>query len=220
MDPNFLTKLYGLRYHANDLSRKNAIWKVLCNNFFQKYINKTDIVIDVACGHREFINNIIASNKIAIDLNPESKKFLDSSINFYQLSASNISQVGEGIADVLFVSNFLEHLRDKTALEEFYDQVLSLLKPGGKFMILGPNLRYMPGKYWDYYDHFLGLTHFSLIESLELHGFKIILCIDKFLPHSDRGKSLPHPILPWGYLKFPFVWKIMGKQFFIICEKI
>ena len=63
-----LADLYRIRFDKNFLPRKYEIWKVLCNDFFQRYINENDVVIDVACGYGEFINNIHSSNKIGIDL--------------------------------------------------------------------------------------------------------------------------------------------------------
>ena len=33
---------------------------------------------------------------------------------------------------------------------------------------LGPNIKYLPGSYWDFWDHFLCLTEMSLGEALEV----------------------------------------------------
>lgn len=93
------------------------------------------------------------------------------------------------------------------------------LKPGGNFLVLGPNLRYLPGKYWDFYDHHIGLTHLSLCEALTLKGFDIELCIDRFLPYTTQGKRVTHPWLIGMYLKLPISCKIIGKRFFIVAQK-
>ena len=50
--------LYKQRFNKNELHRKNAIWKILCKNFFQKYISKNSSVLDIGAGYCEFINNI------------------------------------------------------------------------------------------------------------------------------------------------------------------
>ena len=49
------------------------LWKVLCADFFQRFIPQDAIVIDLAAGYCEFINNISCARKIAIDLNPETR---------------------------------------------------------------------------------------------------------------------------------------------------
>lgn len=214
-----LTKLYQIRYNNEFLARKNAIWAVICKNFYQRYVRASDTVIDVASGHGEFINHIAALRKIAVDLKDGADESLNENVEFHQLSAEQIGAKFPCEADVIFVSNFLEHLPDKKALLTFLEQVMQSLKPGGRFLIVGPNLRYLPGEYWDYFDHYLGLTHHSLSEALGLTGYEIEVCIDRFLPHSDKGNSLPNPLLVWLYFKLPWAWKFFGKQFFIVAKK-
>lgn len=219
MKNNYLSDLYKIRFSEQSLPRKNEIWKVLCKNFFKKFIKQTDTVIDVACGYGEFTNNVSADVKIAVDLNPDSKSFLDADVEFHQCRATEIGTVLKNKGDVIFTSNFLEHLPNKDVLDLFLDQVMMALKPGGKFIVLGPNLRYLPGEYWDFYDHHLGLTHLSLAEALKLKGFVIKTNISRFLPYTTQGGLPTHPILVWLYLKLPLVWKILGKQFFIVAQK-
>ena len=219
MNSNELTELYRIRFAEDQLPRKSAIWKIICSDFLQRFVKPTDTVVDVACGYGEFLNNIVATNKIAVDLNIDALRYLDRTVTFHQTQATELGAVVRGTADIVFTSNFLEHLPDKKVLDDFLDQVLIALKPGGKYMILGPNLRYLPGQYWDFYDHHLGLTHLSLCEALLLKGFKIELCIDRFLPFTTQGALPTHPLLVRLYLKVPFVWKLLGKQFFVIASR-
>jgi len=219
MKNDSLSDLYQIRFSNEELPRKNAIWKILCQSYFSRFINESDTIVDVACGYGEFINNIKANRRIAIDLNKDAEKFLSQDIEFNLCEATKLGSVIKNEADVVFTSNFLEHLPDKKTLDELLDQVMITLKPGGKFLILGPNLRYLPGKYWDYYDHHLGLTHLSISEALQLRGFKIDLCIDRFLPYTTKGSLPTHPLLVSLYLKVPLAWKLMGKQFFIVASK-
>ncbi len=219
MNSNDLSELYKIRFAQDQLHRKNAIWQVICRSFLQRFIAASDTVVDVACGYGEFLNNISANKKIAVDLNADALKFLCPNVEFHQCKATNLDSVIKEKADVVFTSNFLEHLPDKKTLDVFLDQVMTVLKPGGKYLILGPNLRYLPGQYWDFYDHHLGLTHLSLSEALQLKGFNIRICIDRFLPFTTQGTLPTQPWLVWAYLKMPFVWKLLGKQFFIVAQK-
>ncbi len=219
MDGNNLSELYKIRFSEAELPRKNAIWKVICNDYLQRFVHPTDTVVDIACGYGEFLNNIRAARKIAVDLNPDSQKFLSSDVEFNSCMATDLASVVKGDADVIFTSNFLEHLPDKHVLDAFLDQVAIALKPGGKYIILGPNLRYLPGEYWDFYDHHLGLTHLSLCEALQLKGFRIDLCIDRFLPYTTQGALPTHPLLVKAYLKAPIAWRWLGRQFFIVARK-
>lgn len=219
MDGNNLAELYKIRFTEKELPRKNQIWQILCNSFFQKFINPNGTVVDIACGYGEFLININAGRKIAVDLNPNAKNFLGDDVEFHQCMATDLGSVVIEEADIVFTSNFLEHLPDKKTLDQFLDQVLIALKPGGNYLIMGPNLRYVPGQYWDFYDHHLGLTHLSLCEALKMRGFQIKLCIDRFLPFTTQGALPTHPFFVKLYLLFPLAWKILGKQFFIVAQK-
>jgi hypothetical protein len=219
MDQKKISNLYNIRYRESILSRKANIWRIIVSGFYQRFIKDTDIVMDVASGHGEFINNINCRKKIAVDLKDDGDKYLNPGIEFHNISALQISEICTHKVDVVFVSNFLEHLPDRKTLLNFFAQVDEVLSSNGKFMIVGPNLRYLPGKYWDYFDHYLGLTHFTLVEALELSGFQVEICIDKFLPHSDKGDKLPNPFFAWLYLKLPFIWRYFGKQFFVLARK-
>ena len=219
MNNDQLSDLYRIRFAKETLPRKNAIWKILCSDFFSKYVKESDTVLDIACGYGEFINNIEAKEKLAIDLNPDAKGYLNKDISFELCSANDLKHKIKGKADIAFTSNFLEHLPDKNALNEILDGIMVALKPGGKYLILGPNLRYLPGLYWDFFDHHLGLTHLSLCEALRLKGFHVDVCIDKFLPYTTQGSLPTHPLLVKLYLKMPMAWRVLGKQFFIVASK-
>ncbi len=214
-----LAKLYRIRFDEADLPRKEAIWKVLCGDFLQRFVAPGATVVDLACGYGEFINHIGAARRIGVDLNPDSRGRLAPGVEFHSLSATDLSQVGAATADVVFTSNFLEHLPDKGVLDRVLDEVWKTLKPGGRFVVLGPNLRYLPGEYWDFYDHHLPLTHLSLAEALRLKGFEIEVLIDRFLPYTTRGRVPTQPALVRLYLRVPMAWRFLGKQFFVVGTK-
>jgi len=219
MEAHSLAELYKIRFARELLPRKYAIWRVICSDYLQQFIRPSDVVVDVACGYGEFLNNIRAARRIGIDLNPDSKQFLDRNIEFHECAATRLSQVVKNTADVVFTSNFLEHLPNKAALDEFLREVGLALRPGGRYIVMGPNLRYLPGEYWDFYDHHLGLTHLSLQEALRLQGFEIEFCLDRFLPYTTRGSLPTHPWLVKVYLRTPFAWRFLGKQFLVVARK-
>lgn len=69
-----LKELYDNRFSNVDRKR-NAIWRILCTSFFQKFIPESHAVVDIAAGRCEFINNIKAAEKYAFDLNPAVTEF-------------------------------------------------------------------------------------------------------------------------------------------------
>ena len=82
------------------------------HRFFQKYVDPNATVVDIASGYGEFLNNICAKNKIAIDLNPDVKKFFGAEVDFHLRPATELGSVIDNAADIVFTSNFLEHLPD------------------------------------------------------------------------------------------------------------
>lgn len=214
-----MAKLYNNRFPKDEHRRKQEVWEQIVKNFLQKYVHTNDTVVDIACGFGEFINNIKCSKKIAIDINPESVKYVNKDVEMLHGDCISVLKNSNIKADVIFTSNFLEHLPNRGGLEQLLTEIYNSLNENGRYMILGPNLRYLPGKYWDYYDHTLGITHLSLIEVLNLFNFNVQLCIDKFLPYTIKSNFPTHPLLVKTYIKFPIVWPVFGKQFFIIATK-
>ena len=74
--------------------------------------------------------------------------------------------------DVVFSSNCLEHLPTKDALECTFLEAGRTLKPGGRFIAMGPNIKYIPVAYWDFIDHHLPLTERSVLELMRKCGFE------------------------------------------------
>ncbi len=214
-----LSSIYRKRFSNTGLDKRQRVWKVLCEHFFSKFVKPTDAVLDLACGYGEFINNIQAAKKYAVDLNPDSPSHLASGIVFQSAPATNLSFVADNQLDVVFTSNFLEHLKDKDECNAVLQEVRRTLKPGGKFVILGPNIRYAYREYWDYYDHYLPLSHLSLGEGLLINGYELEHVIDRFLPYTMNNDTPTADFLIKAYLALPFAWKIMGKQFLVVARK-
>ncbi len=72
-----------------------------------------DTVLDLGCGYGEFINTIRCRNKYAMDLNPDAPRFLSQDITFLHQDCSRRWQLPDASLDVVFTSNFFEHLPDK-----------------------------------------------------------------------------------------------------------
>jgi SAM-dependent methyltransferase len=214
-----LAALYRFRFRESDRPKKMQIWKTLCEQYFQSLVGNDKVVADLACGYGEFINNIKAKKKYAIDLNPDAPKFLASDIQFCHSPAERIDEIPENALDVVFTSNFLEHLKTKEECDRVLSEILRILKPGGRFIIMGPNIRYLAAEYWDFYDHYLPLSHLSLEEGLVQAGYEVESIIPRFLPYTTRSALPQHPALIALYLKLPIAWSIFGKQFLVTGRK-
>lgn len=212
-----LETIYKNRFEATGIDFRNKMWKVLCTHFFQKYINKDDVVLDLPCGYGEFINNIQAKKKIAIDLNPDASKYLRKSIKFINAS-SNKTTLEKNSVDVIFVSNFFEHITREQIISTI-KEFKRILKKNGKVIILQPNIRFCAKDYWMFFDHITPIDDRALDEVFEINDFKLTYKIEKFLPYSTKS-SLPKNVsLIKLYIKAPFLWHIFGKQSLLVFTK-
>jgi len=214
-----LAALYRFRFRESERPQKMMIWKVLCEDYFQRLIGVGKTVVDLACGYGEFINNIGAARKLGVDLNPDSPKYLGADVEFHASRADRVDGIADGTADVVFTSNFLEHLKSKEECDAVLAEMLRILKPGGRFIVMGPNIRYLAAEYWDFYDHYLPLSHLSLEEGLVQAGYEVESIIPRFLPYTTRSALPKHPVLIKLYLKLPLFWPLLGKQFLVVGRK-
>jgi len=218
-------EIYTNRFSPEQEKVRNETWEVLVDDFFSKYLKPTDVVLDIGAGDGLFITKIKTKERIAVDLSSHVMNLEKSGVKVYQIPATELSKHLPEAPDVIFMSNFLEHLPDKKILMDVLSECFKVLKKGGKIMILQPNIRYVGVKYWDYVDHHIALTEFSLVEGLMVNGFKVKEVIPQFLPYTAKsnlgsiGALLPTKMLIKTYLSFPILWKFFGAQTFVVAEK-
>jgi SAM-dependent methyltransferase len=213
-----LRREYDLRF-ASMQDYRVEVWKVLTGEFFQKFVPEGAAVLDLGCGWGEFVNQIRAAKKFGMDLNPESRNRLDADVEFFQQDCSARWPLEDASLDVVFTSNFFEHLLSKEMLRSTIAEVHRCLKPGGKIIALGPNIRFLPGTYWDFWDHHVALTDRSLCELFTLQGLRIARCHPRFLPYTMARGSRPPLLFLRMYLKLPLFWPLLGRQFLVVGEK-
>lgn len=209
---------YQLRFAKNQAYR-NAVWQILCTDFFARFVPANSVVADIGAGWGEFINNIAAREKFAIDLNARTGDHLDPDVRFLNQDCSTPWRLKDSCLDIAFTSNFLEHLPDKCAVDCTICEAYRCLRPDGHLICMGPNARYVNGAYWDFWDHVVPLTDKSLAELLMMRGFEIELLVPGFLPYTMSGRRTPPAGLVRIYLKMPLLWRFFGQQFLVVARK-
>lgn len=215
-----LERIYGRRFDDH-IAYRNRVWKVLTSMFFSRYVDANSAILDLGCGYGEFINNINTGSgkKYAMDLNPAARKYLAPGVRFLEQDCSQPWDLPDNHLDVVFTSNFFEHLASKASLSDAIRQARRCLRPGGRLIAMGPNVKFIGGAYWDFWDHHLPLTDSSLTELLVLQDFQLERVIDRFLPYTMVNKRRYPVLLVSAYLRFPPAWRIFGKQFLVIARK-
>lgn len=214
-------ELYKNRFSGKEAARQK-VWQAIVLHLQRKVLKglKHDTVLDVGSGYGEFINNFDSTQRFALDLNPNSASMTSDEVKFLNINASDVGKhIDKSSIDLVFSSNFFEHLSSKNELSSVVQELWNVLKPGGHILIMGPNIRLLAGQYWDFYDHHIPLSDKSATELLKAHGFEIIKSHSRFLPYTMSNKKPPPRFLVGIYLTFPFFWKIAGKQFLILAQK-
>jgi hypothetical protein len=175
-------------------------------------------VLDPAAGRGEFINNIPASERWAVDsvVYPEHSPQPGTTV-----IVSDIFDVElpDAHFDGIWVSNFLEHLPTQKAIASFLEKMHATAARGGRIAVMGPNFRYCAREYFDCADHTLALTHVAVAEHLYAAGFEPVKVVPRYLPYSFRSRLPASRTLTRRYLRMPPTWRFLGKQFLVIGQR-
>jgi SAM-dependent methyltransferase len=214
-------RLYRSRFPAPFRARRAAVWRVLCRSWLGRYIPKQGRLLEIAAGFCEFINQVEAAERVAVDLNPETRRYAAPGVVVHHIPAERLGErIRPASFDTVFISNFLEHCRSRESVLAVLRAVAAALKPGGRVLILGPNFRFSYKRYFDYFDHYLPLTEKAVVEALQLAGFALELVLPRTLPFSFRSRLPQWPWLVEIYVRMPWLWRVFGAQFFVIGKKV
>jgi len=208
------SRVYSRRFEGLGHSRR-LLWETLCRHFFSKWIPRDSSIVDIAAGHCEFINAVEAARRIAVDINPDSATFAGDGVEVHTSSVIELDRLQLPPVDVVFASNLFEHL-PRPEIVQTIRQVRTLLRPGGRFLILQPNIRFIPRDYWMFFDHITPVDDRALCEVLEVEGFRIETCIPRFLPYTTKTGLPQGPWIVRLYLALPLAWRFFGAQAFIV----
>jgi SAM-dependent methyltransferase len=209
-----LKALYSARFSAES-ERRQDIWQVLCSDFFQAWVPRDAAVLDLAAGHCEFINNIVAGRRVAVDLNPDVKLRAADGVEAHVLRSDSLTGIDTHSIDRVFISNFFEHLNHETILATLVE-VRRVLKPSGQLLLLQPNVRFCARDYWQFFDHITPIDDRAMTEAFAQTGYRVVKNIPRFLPYTTKSWLPSGPALVRLYLKVPLAWRVMGAQTFMV----
>ncbi len=213
-DGELLAELYRRRFPPAELARMRAVWRVLVDDFFGPRIPERGTVVDVGAGPCLFINEVKAARRIAVDANPTLAESAAPGVETVVDGDVDLPSIPDGTADTVFMSNFLEHLASPAEVLRVLSAARRILRPGGELLVLQPNFRLVPHRYFDFVDHVVVLTDRSLVEALEATGFTVRELRVRFLPFTSKSRL---PKWPWAvalYLRLrPLQWLLGGQTF-------
>lgn len=213
-----LSRIYQSRFEGQKEYRQ-AVWRILIASVFARWIPAKGRILDLGAGQGEFINQVNAAGKFAMDLNPDTRAVLRPDVRFLEQDCSAPWPIEPASLDLVFTSNFFEHLPDKATLDRTLREVHKALRSSGRLVAVGPNIRLVPGAYWDFWDHYLPLTERSLAELCRLSGFVVEHAWGATLPYSMSQGFVPPLWCVRLYCRLPFLWRFFGKQFIVVLRK-
>lgn len=210
-----MSSYYKAAYKFNP--KNNIVWREIAR-YLKKYIKDTDRVLDLGAGYCYFINNLVCKSKVAIDICPEFKKFANTTVQTSVISYDKLDSCFKSEFDIVFASNFFEHL----TLEECRDcfkKISSVLKPNGWLIIIQPNFRHCYKYYFDDYTHKTVFDDQSICQLLIETEFEPVVVKPKFMPYTTRGGNcFINKYLIRLYFLLPF--KFYSGQMLILAKPI
>lgn len=218
------TKLYNIRFSKVNQQSKLQVWAEIVRHIENTHFPKKENlkVLDLGAGDCEFINHVSkATEKWAVDMSDRVRTKAATGVKPFVGTLEKFLTENTTVRfDVVFLSNFLEHLESWREVQSILRQAHQALAPGGRIIVLGPNYRFVGHDYWNYPDHILPLNEATVEEHLLWAGFKILGVKDRFLPFTFvKSKLPPKAWLVRLYLSLPIAWKLLGKQFLVTAEK-
>ena len=208
----------NLGYHESRFTadpRREILWHTLWDAFFRHRVPADACVLDLGSGYGDFINNVVARRRIAIDSWPGFAVNVASGVETITGDVTDLSMIDDGAVDFAFASNLFEHLT-QPQLVVVLASLRKKLAPGGTLTILQPNYRYAFREYYDDYTHVTVWSHVALADFLVANGFEVVEIRPRFLPLSIKSKLPVWPFLIRAYLALPL--KPLGKQMLLVAR--
>ena len=211
LTPEYLDDVYAERFPDAEVAKRDRLWREIVR-YLTRWIPADASVLDIACDRGHFIRNVTARERWATDLRDMSAE-VGEGIRFVKADGLELlDHLPRDHFDVVFMSNYLEHLPSSEAVTAQLSVAHDLLRPGGRLMVLQPNIRLVGAAYWDFIDHKVPLTEHSLREAAEIAGLRTDKMIVRFLPYTTKGRLGTRPWMARAYLALPLAWRILGKQ--------
>lgn len=209
-------KYYASRYVWNN--DRSVVWKEIVL-FLNKFISANSTVLDIGAGYCDFINNVTATQKIALDYSTEFTQYAAPGVKTIQSPVTNMGGVEDSSVDVVFASNLFEHLSDEE-LSSTMGEVKRVLKKDGRLILMQPNYRLSFKNYFDDPTHKKVFSDEALRAFLVSHSFDIELLKARFLPFSLKSRPSLIPLsrlVVRAYIHSP--WKPFAGQMLFVAKK-
>ncbi|TVR21393.1 MAG: class I SAM-dependent methyltransferase [Ilumatobacter sp.] len=208
-----MTDYYATRF-TPDPSR-SEVWRHVATHL-SRWIDADGALLDLAAGYADLTRHARAARKVAIDVNPQLTTFVGPDVEAIVGDATDLDRFDDSEFATVFASNFVEHL-DHDTIDRLLTGVHRVLAPGGRLILVQPNFRLDPKRYFDDYTHRTIWTDRSLSDLVAAAGLPVEHLEPRFLPLTMKSHlSFGHRLVPL-YLRLP--WRPLAGQMLVIARK-
>jgi SAM-dependent methyltransferase len=190
------------------------VWRHVCD-YLARYIAPDAAVLELGAGWCDFSNQVRAARVVAMDIDATVQRAAASHVRAEVGDCTDLGRFADGSFDVVFASNLLEHL-DRDQSGRLLAGAARVLRPGGRLILMQPNFRLDPGRYFDDFTHVSVFTDQSLGDYLTSLGWHVEVRQARFLPLTLKSRASGLAFLvPW-YLRSPI--KPMAGQMLVVAR--
>lgn len=198
------------------LAGRRAVWREIIR-YAKNDAGQVETLVELGPGYCDFVNQFPAKRKIAFDLNPEMKQFAGPDVDWTQADAKRVGELPTGSVDLVFASNFLEHL-EGDEIDELLEAIHRALRPGGRLMLIQPNHKRCAEHYFDDPTHVTVFDDENIGPWLERAGFEVHRLVPGLLPFSMKNRAPKWPLLVRAYLNSPI--RPLAAQMYVVAERV
>lgn len=197
------------------LSGRHGVWREIAR-YVARDAPGAESVIELGAGFCDFINQFPAARKVAFDLNPEMRQYAAPGVDLRIGDCAGLPGIAPDSVDLVFASNFLEHL-SAGELATLLPAVARVLRPGGKLALIQPNYLRCRDHYFDDPTHQTIFHHDNVASMLEPHGFRVVKVVPGLLPLTMNSRAPKWPLLVRLYLSLPV--RPLAAQMYVVAER-
>ena len=132
-------------------AKRAAPWRAIAR-YLQPWVDANANLLELGAGYGEFLKSIGAAHKWAVDQNPALTDYWESNVTALIQHALEPLPLASQMMGTVFASNFFEHFTIEEG-RQILSEAARVLRPGGHLIVVQPNFRLQPRRYFDDYTH-------------------------------------------------------------------
>ena len=195
--------------------RRAMVWRAI-GRYLQPWVRSGEGLLELGAGYGEFSAALSASPKWALDVNADLLSWWGESVTPLIQSALEPWPIPSGSLGTVLASNFFEHFTIEQGAQILLETG-RVLRSGGRLVVVQPNFRLQPRRYFDDYTHRTAYTDAGFRDFLRAQGWEIIHAEPRFMPFTMKSRLPAAGWLVRLYLNLGF--RPFAGQFLVIAEK-